>query len=164
MRLGLVRCDRCQHPAHPKRFLAELRAQQILAARRRVALVEDEIDDLQHRGEPLREFLAARRLIGQPRFRQRPLGAHDALGDGRVRLQEGARDLLGGQAADHPQRQRRAGLARQQRVAGGEDQPQQLVTDVVIQGGIEIGHGLLLLLHVPGDDLVLARQHPLRRR
>jgi hypothetical protein len=44
-------------------------------------------------------------------------------------------------------------------VTGGEDQPQQLVADVVVQGGVQIGHGLLLGLQVPGDQLVLALEH-----
>jgi len=88
-----------------------------------------------------------------------PLRAHDALGDRRVRQQEGSGDLLGRQAADHPQRQSRAGLTRQSRVTGGEDQPKQLIADVVVQGGVQIGHGLLLGLHVPGDHLVLALEH-----
>ena len=79
--------------------------------------------------------------------------------DGRVRQQEGARDLFGGEAADHPQRQRGAGLARQARMAGGEDQPQQFVADIVVERCVQIGHGLLLLLHVPRHDVVLAREH-----
>jgi hypothetical protein len=69
-------------------------------------------------------------------------------------------DLLGRQAADHPQRQSRAGLTRQTRVTGGEDEPKQLIADVVVQGGVQIGHGLLLLLHIPGYHLVLALEHP----
>ena len=160
MGFGLVRRDGGEHAAHAKRFIAELGTQPVLAARRGVAFVENEVDDLQHRGEPLGELLAARGLIGQPRFRKGPLGAHDALGDRRVRQQEGPGDLLGRQAADHSQRQGRAGLARQTRVTGGEDEPKQLVADVVVQGGVQIGHGLLLLLHVPGDHLVLALEHP----
>jgi hypothetical protein len=44
-------------------------------------------------------------------------------------------------------------------VAGGEDQPQQFIADVIVQGRIEVGHGLLFLLHVPRDHLVLAREH-----
>ena len=52
-----------------------------------------------------------------------------------------------------------ARLARQQRVTGGEDQPEQLVADVVVERGVEIGHGLLLLLHIERDHLVLAREH-----
>jgi hypothetical protein len=45
-------------------------------------------------------------------------------------------------------------------VAGGEDQPKQLIADVVVQGGVQIGHRLLLRLHVPSDHLVLALKHP----
>ncbi len=44
-------------------------------------------------------------------------------------------------------------------MAGGEDQPQQLIADVVVQGGIQIGHGLLLGLHLPRDHAVFAVQH-----
>ena len=79
--------------------------------------------------------------------------------DGRLRHQECARDLLGGEAADHAQRQRHARLLRQQRMAGGEDQPQQLIADIVVKRGIEIGHDLLLLLQIPRDHVVLVRQH-----
>ena len=159
MRFGFLRRDRGEHAAHAQRVVAELRPQPFVAARRGIAFVEDEIDDLQHRGEPLDEFLAARGFVGQPGFRERPLRAHDALGNGRLRQQEGARDLVGGQAADHPQRQRRAGLARQARMTGGEDQPQQFVADIVVQRGVQIGHRLLLLLHVARHHLVLAREH-----
>jgi hypothetical protein len=45
-------------------------------------------------------------------------------------------------------------------MTGSEDEPEHLVADVVIQGGVEIGHGLLLRLQVRGDDLVLAFKHP----
>jgi hypothetical protein len=44
--------------------------------------------------------------------------------------------------------------------AGGEDQPQQFIADVVIQRGVEIRHDLLLPFHIPHDHLMLARQHP----
>ena len=63
--------------------------------------------------------------------------------------------------ACHPRltREGRAALAGQARVAGGEDQPQQLVADVIVQGGVEIGHGLLLGFQVAGDHRVLAFEH-----
>ncbi len=57
------------------------------------------------------------------------------------------------------QRQRRASLARQARMAGGEDQPQQFVADIVVERRIRIGHGLLLLLQIAYQHLVLAREH-----
>ena len=47
------------------------------------------------------------------------------------RRQERPGDLVAGQAADHPQRQRDAGLARQHRVAGDEHQREHVVVDPV---------------------------------
>ena len=156
---GLLRRDQSEHAAHAQRVVAELRPQPFVAPRRRVAFVEDEVDDLQHRSQPLRKRRTPRGLIGQASLRQRTLGAHDALGNGRFRQQEGARDLFRRQAADHPKRQRGAGLARQSRMASGEDQAQQLVADIVVQRGIRIGHRLLLLLQVAYQHLVLAIEH-----
>jgi hypothetical protein len=92
--------------------------------------------------------------------RPAPLRAHNALGDRRLWQQEGSRDLLGRQAANHSQRKSRAGLSRQTRVTSGEDEPKHLVADVVVQDGIQIGHDLLLRVQVQGDHLVLASEHP----
>ena len=44
-------------------------------------------------------------------------------------------------------------------MAGGEDQPQQFVAELVVQPGVRIGHRLLLLLQVAYQHLVLAREH-----
>ena len=52
--------------------------------------------------------------------------------------QEGARDLVGGQAAEQAQRQRHPRLGRQHRMAGGEDQAQQVVADVVVERRVEV--------------------------
>ena len=68
------------------------------------------------------------------------LGADDALGDGRLRGEEGAGDLRCRQAAEQPQGEGDAGLGGQDRVAGGEDEPQQVVVDVVGVGGF-LGRG-----------------------
>ena len=75
--------------------------------------------------------------------------------------EERARDLLGGQAAEQAQRQRDARLGRQHRMAGDEDQPQQVVADVVVEGassksGVD---GVLRRLHVVADLFVLAIEH-----
>ena len=66
MGFGFLRREPRQHAAHAQRIVAELRPQPFVAAGGRVAFVEDEIDDLQHRGEPLRKFLAARGFVGEP--------------------------------------------------------------------------------------------------
>src|SRR5207302_2010831 len=85
----------------------------------------------------------------------------DALGDGRLRDEEGARDLVGRQAAEQTQRERGARLGREHRVAGDEYETQQIVADVVVhaldEGGFAIGcRDLLLELHLAGELLVLA--------
>ena len=58
---------------------------------------------------------------------------------GRLRHEEGARDLVGGQAAEQAQRERDARLGRQHRMAGGEHEAQQVVADVVVERGVEVG-------------------------
>ena len=77
-----------------------------------------EVDHLQHRRQPRRQLRAARDLEGDARLGQRPLGAHDALGDGRLGDEEGARDLLGRQAAQQAQRERDPRLGGEDGVAG----------------------------------------------
>jgi len=80
----------------------------------------------------LRKLIAARGFVGQTRLREGALRAHDALGDCRGRHEESPCNLFGRQAADHPQRQRRASLARQMRVTRGEDEPKHLIADVIV--------------------------------
>ncbi len=57
--------------------------------------------------------------------------------------QEPAGDLGGGESSDQAQRQRGPGLGGQGGVAGQEDEPQDVVLDVV-DLGVEVGHLLLL--------------------
>ena len=45
-------------------------------------------------------------------------------------------------------------------MTGGEDEAKHLVADIVVERGIEIGHGQLLLRHIGGDDIVFAGEHP----
>ena len=88
---------------------------------------------------------------------QRPLGPDDALGDGRLGDEERARDLLGRQAPEQAQRERDARLGREHRMAGREHQAQEVVADVVVERGVEIGRGRLLLrLELAAELLVLA--------
>ncbi len=139
MHLGFAGSQAGQDAAEAQRFLAQLRPHPVVAGGRRVALVEDEVDHLQHRGQPLAKLGAARNLEGHLLLGQRALGAYDALGNGRLGDQEGARDLVGGQAADQAQRQGHARLGGEHRMAGGEDEAQQVVADVVVERGIEVG-------------------------
>ena len=88
---------------------------------------------------------------------ERALGPDDALGDRRRRDEEGARDLLGRQPPEQAQRQRHPRLGREDRMAGREEEAQQVVADVVVDRGLErrdfgFGRGL----EIPGDLPVLA--------
>src|SRR5260370_2388822 len=55
---------------------------------RRVALVKDEIDDLKHRIQPLRQFLWRRYLVWNRNLSNLCLCAHNALRQGRRRNQK----------------------------------------------------------------------------
>src|SRR6266853_471311 len=147
--------------AEAQRLLAERRPHPVFARGRRVAFVEDEIDDLQHRREARGELVLARDLEGDARLRERPFGPDDSLGDGRLRDEECARDLVGRQAAEEAQRERCARLGGEYRMAGREHEAQEIVADVVVhtvdQGGFEIRRGYLLFeLHLADELLVLA--------
>ena len=101
--LALVGHQLGERPAEPDRLAGEIDA----AA---VALVEDQVDDGEDRGEAVREQMSRRYpegnaggldLLLRP---EEPLG-HRLLGD-----EECAGDLLGLQAAQRPQRQRDLGV------------------------------------------------------
>jgi hypothetical protein len=74
----------------------------------RVALVEQQIEDFEHRGEPRCQFCGSRHLERNARFSERAFGTHDALRHGRFWNKERARDFDCSQAAQHPQRECRA--------------------------------------------------------
>ena len=129
----------------------------VVARGRRVALVEHEVDHLEHRREPRGALGAARDLERNARLGQRALGADDALRDGRLRHQKRARDLVGGQAAEQAQRQRDPRLGREHRMARGEHQPQQIVADVVVDRLVDVLQRRFLLgLELAAELFVLA--------
>ena len=70
----------------------------VVAGGRRIALVEDEVDDLEHRGQARGELGAARNLERHVRLGERALRSDDALRDRRLGDEECARNLFGGQA------------------------------------------------------------------
>ena len=157
--LGLP-CRQLRHgTAQAQGLVAQRWPHPILARGGRVALVEHEVDHVEHRGEAQVELRAARHLERHVRLRQRPLGADDALGDGRLGDEKRARDLVGGEPAEQAQRQGDARLGGQHRMAGREDQPQQVVADVVIQGRHEVCRGLGAAgFQVPRELLVFPDQ------
>ena len=57
-----------QDAAQAKRVVAQLRTHPVAAGGGRVAFVENEVDDLQHRSQPGGELIAARDLEGDLRL------------------------------------------------------------------------------------------------
>src|SRR5436309_10662810 len=100
MHLGLFWCQLGQNAPESHRILAECRPHPVVAGRRRVALIENEINYLQNRREASRELPPARNLERNMRFRQSSLRANNSLRDGRFAQKISARDLLGGQSPE----------------------------------------------------------------
>ena len=152
---GSCRRELGQHAREAQRVVAERGPQPIVAGRRGVALVEHEVDDLEHRREPLGERLAARHLERHARLGQRALRAHDALRDRRLRHEERARDLGRREAADHAQRQRDARLHREHGVARDEHQAQHVVADLIVERLVD---RLALVADLPAQRLELSAE------
>ena len=104
------------------------------AGGRGVALVEHEIDHAQHRLQPLGQLGCAGDFVRDARVADLGLCAHDALRERGRRGEKGVRDLLGLQAAHLAQRQRDLRVGREGGVAAGEDEPQAVVLDFLLDG------------------------------
>ena len=159
MHLGLTRGERGKNSSEPDGLLHQVAAHPVPTRRRGIPLVEDEVDDLEHRGEPRGEVGTGGDLDRHAVLAQRALRARDALADGRLGGEVGARDLTGRESGDHPQRQRDSRLRGEHRVARSEDESEHVVVDVV-EGGVEVGLGRVgrpQLLRVP-HLLQLARE------
>ena len=139
-RLGFIGEERDHDPCQADRLGAQLTPDQRVARRRRVALVEDEVQDPQDPVEPLGQELGRRDAIGDPGIADLALGPNEPLREGRLRDEEGARDLGRRQPAQRAQRQGDPGVHRERRVAAREDESQSVIHD---------GHGVL---RRPGID------------
>src|SRR6266498_2651719 len=71
--------------AETKRVLAKRRSYPIIAGGRGVSLVEDKVDDLQHRSETFSKFSLTRNFKRDSPFAEGSFGSDDALGEGRLR-------------------------------------------------------------------------------
>ena len=122
----------------------------VIASSRGVAFVKDQIDHFQHRRQPHDQFGAAGNFKRHSLFRQGAFGANDALGDGRLGDQEGARDLVGRQTSEQAKRERHPRLGGEDRMAGDEDQAEQIVANVIIQSAARFPHLKLARAHLSG--------------
>src|SRR5439155_335531 len=155
--LRLLRNQLGEGAAETERVLAERRSHPVVTGGRGVALVEDEVDDLEHRRQTGGELGAAGDLEGDALLGESPLGPDDALGDGRLRDEERPRDLLGRQTAEQAECERHARLGREHRMTRYEHEAQEVVANVVVDRRVEIRCGHLLLgLDLATELLVLA--------
>ncbi len=83
-----------------KCVLTESRSHPVLAGGGRVALIEDEVDDFEHRRQPGFDLVSARDLEGHARLGEDPLGPDDSLGDRGLGDEECPCDLPGRQPSE----------------------------------------------------------------
>ncbi len=154
--LGLARHQRGEDAPQAQGVLAQRRPDPVLAGGCGVALVEDQVDHLEHRRQTVGQLIPAGDLERHAGLGERALGADDALRDGPLGDEERSGDLRRRKAAEQAQRQRDARLLGQDRVAGHEDQAQDVVLHVVDLRG-EVGLVELLEdLQLAPDQLLLA--------
>jgi hypothetical protein len=120
--LLLVRHQLDEQPGETNRFGTEVAANEVRAGGRAVALVEERVENNEHRAEPLRQLVIARHPVRDASVADLVLGSHQPLGHRLGRNHECAGDLDRRQAAQRPQRQRDLSFDRKRRVAAGEDQ------------------------------------------
>ena len=177
MDLGLLGDELGEDAAEAERVLAERGAHPVVAGGRRVALVEDQVDDLEHRRRGAARSSAPRgtskgtRASASVRLARTMRWAIVGSGTRNARAISSVR-----QAAEQAQRERDARLGREHRVAGREHEAQEVVADVVVErrlessaraasAGLELVAELLVLALEPRprrsevDRAVLGRGH-----
>ena len=148
--LGLPRLQGGDQAPQPHGLTTQLRPDPRIAGGRGIPLVEDEEDDLEDGGESLAHVGPGRELEGHPFCLESALGSHDPLRHCRLRHQERPSDLRGVQPAETPQGQRDTRVHRQRRMAGGEDEPEQVVADLVVHRVVDRGAAVRGLQHLDG--------------
>lgn len=146
--MSMVDCSAPNVNHDSEGVLAEGGPHPVVPGGSRIALVEDEIDYFQDRRQTGGKLGASRDLEGNALFGKRALGAHDALRDGRFRHKKRARDLCRCQTSEQAQSERNSRLGREHWMAGDEHEAEQVITNIVIEGRIEIRHN-----HLPGCKL-----------
>ena len=122
MHLRLVGHQFRQSQAEPDRFGRQLGTSA-------VALVEDQVDDGEHCGEPVWKQMRGRHAERNPGCLDLALRPHEPLRHRRLRHEERPRDLVRRQAAERSQRQRDLRVERERGMAAREDELEPLVTD-----------------------------------
>ena len=100
--------------------------------RSRITLVKDEIDDLKHRAQSLRQFLRRRHLVRNRCLSNLCLGAHNALRQRTRGGEEGLCYLFGCQPAHLTQGERNAGFRCQRWMTTRKYQAQPVIFKAII--------------------------------
>jgi hypothetical protein len=124
VRLGLVRHQLGERATERDRLRGQVAAPSI-------ALVEDQVDDGEHRCEALREQVRRRNPERDPRGPDLVLRAHEPLRHRRLGDEERACDLVGRQPPERAQRQRDLSVERQGWMAASEQELEALIRDCV---------------------------------
>ena len=127
--VGLAGQQGLDRPRQDDRLRGQLGAHRCVAARRRVALGEHQVQHHQHAAQPHAELVRCRHAERDAGGGDLLLGPGDALGHRRLRYEEEASDLGDAQPTDEAQRERHAGLHLQCGVAADEHEAQPLVVD-----------------------------------
>ena len=109
------------------RLVGQLDPLQRRTAARGVALIEDQVEDVEHRAQAIRALHGLRHGEGHARLADARLCPADPLRHRGFGEQERTRDLGGRQAAHRPQRQRDRGSRRQRRMAAQEQKDERVV-------------------------------------
>ena len=129
--LGLVRHEAAQHPGQADGLGAQVSPDELVAGRGPVPLVEDEVQDVEHRIQALGSLGFLRHREGDAGGEDLPLGPHQPLGHGRLGHEEGAGDLTRRQPSRRAQGERHLRVRRERGMAAGEDQAELVVRDGV---------------------------------
>ena len=123
------------HRTRPRRMASAVRLppDQVGARAGGIPLVEEEVEDGQHRGRALHQLVRRRHGEGDARVAYLALGPDEPLGHGGLGHQEGAGDLGRRHAGQRAQGQRHLGLEGQGRVAAGEHQAEPVVGHVLVR-------------------------------
>src|SRR6266542_539374 len=155
MDLWLGRDELGQDAAQTERLFAQRRSDPVVARGRGIPLVEGQVDDLEDRSEARDALGPGWDLELDVRLDEGPLGPDDALGDARDRHEKAPRDLLGRQTPEDAKGERNTCVFREDRVAGGEDEAQEIVSDILVDRRVQV-HALLSSLDIASDLFVLA--------
>ena len=149
--LRLVRHQDAEELREADRLGAEIAADERVAGRGGVALVEDEVEHPEHVGHAVGEEVVGRHAERDARLAEPPLRADEPLRERRLRDEERARDLRRREPGDLAQRQRDARVDRERGMAAREQEREALVGDRAHVGVLVVGHVL-----ETGEELRLA--------